>query len=133
MHENRTEPVGTADWPPAGAHTLRRTGAGVLVAELRGDMDLATAAPVRLWLDSVVALGAPAYVVDLRSVSFIDSTGMSVVLRFRRRVIEGEHGFALLCDAGQLRLLRAHGTVDLLNPSATLAEAMSVLSVSGLS
>jgi anti-sigma B factor antagonist len=127
LHDNILEPVGTASWPPVGEHTLLRAANGLLVAELRGDIDLATATHLRLWLDSLVAVAAPAYVVDLRPVPFIDSTGLNVVLRFRRRVIEAECGFALLCDPGQLRLLHAHGTVELLNPSAALAEAVSGL------
>lgn len=127
LHDDTLEPVGTASWPPAGEHALLRAANGLLVAELRGDIDLATATHLRLWLDSLVAVAAPAYVVDLRPVSFIDSTGLNLLLRFRRRIIEVDRGFALLCDPGQLRLLRAHGTAPLLNPSGTLAEAMTGL------
>lgn len=127
MHDTILEPVGTVSWPPAGAHALLRTETGLLVAELHGDIDLATAGHLGLWLDSLAAMAAPAHVVDLRPVSFIDSAGLNVVLRFRRRVIERGRGFALLCDPGQLRLLRANGTAEVLNPFATLAEAVSGL------
>ncbi|MDN3024324.1 STAS domain-containing protein [Streptomyces sp. S.PB5] len=126
MHDNILEAVDTVTWPP-GEHTLRRAADGLLVAGLRGDMDLATATHLSFWLDSLVAVVSPAYVVDLREVSFFDSTGLNLLLRFRRRVIETDRGFALLCDPGQLRLLRAHGTLELLNPSTTLAEAVSGL------
>ncbi|MES5820085.1 STAS domain-containing protein [Streptomyces sp. RG80] len=127
LHDNQLEPVDQASWPSVGDHTLLRTASGLLVAELHGDLDLATATHLRFWLDSLVAVAAPAYVVDLRPVSFVDSTGLSLLLRFRRRVTETDRGFALLCDPGQLRLLRAHGSQDLLNPSVTPAEAMSGL------
>lgn len=125
MHDTTLEPVGTASWPPAGEHALLRTETGLLVAALHGDIDLATAAHLGLWLDSLAAVVAPAYVVDLHAVSFIDSAGLNMVLRFRRRVSEAGCGFALLCDPGQLRLLRANGTAEVLNPFATLAEALS--------
>jgi anti-anti-sigma regulatory factor len=72
-------------------------------------------------------VAAPGYVVDLRPVTFIDSAGLNVVLRLRRRVTGTGSGFALVCDTAQLRLLRANGTADVLNPSATLAEAVSGL------
>ncbi|MEV7885485.1 STAS domain-containing protein [Streptomyces sp. NPDC002817] len=127
MHDTILEPVGSASWPPAGEHALLRTETGLLVAELHGDIDLATATHLSLWFDSLAAVTAPGYVVDLRPVSFIDSAGLNVVLRFRRRVIEARCGFALLCDTGQLRLLRANGTAEVLNPFATLAEAVSGL------
>ncbi|MFI9828995.1 STAS domain-containing protein [Streptomyces sp. NPDC051913] len=125
MHHHTPEPVSPAYWAPAGGHTLLKDTNGLLIAELRGDIDLATAGGLRLWLDSVARLDAPGHVVDLRPVSFIDSTGLSVLLRFRRRVLAAEHGFALLCDAGQRRLLRAHGTLDVLDPAATLSDALT--------
>ncbi|WP_046259237.1 STAS domain-containing protein [Streptomyces sp. WM6386] len=130
MHDTIAEPVDAASWPPAGEHALLRTETGLLVAELHGDIDLATAAHLSLWCDTLAAVAAPGYVIDLRPVSFIDSAGLDVVLRFRRRVIEAGCGFALLCDTGQLRLLRANGTAEALNPFATLAEAVSGLTAS---
>ncbi|MDQ0604105.1 anti-sigma B factor antagonist [Streptomyces canus] len=127
MHDTILEPVGAASWPPAGEHALLRTETGLLVAELHGDIDLATAAHLSLWFDPLAAVAAQGYVVDLRPVSFIDSAGLNVVLRLRRRVTGTGSGFALVCDTAQLRLLRANGTADVLNPSATLAEAVSGL------
>lgn len=127
MHDTTLEPVGPASWPPAGEHALLRTETGALVAEVHGDIDLATAAHLSLWFDSLAAVAAPGYVVDLRPVTFIDSAGLNVVLRLRRRVIGAGSGFALLCDTAQLRLLRANGTADVLNPSVTLAEAVAGL------
>ncbi|AZP15670.1 anti-sigma factor antagonist [Streptomyces aquilus] len=124
LYENTLEPVGPAHWAPAGEHQLLKAANGLLVAALRGDIDLATATGLRLWLDSLLRLDAPGHVVDLRPVAFIDSTGLSVLLRFRGRVLGAERGFALLCDAGQRRLLHAHGTLHVLEPTATLAEAL---------
>jgi len=125
LYENTLEPVGPVHWAPAGEHRLRKAANGLLVAELRGDVDLATATGLRLWLDSLLCLDAPGHVVDLRPVAFIDSTGLSALLRFRGRVRTAERGFALLCDAGQRRLLHAHGTLGVLEPTATLTEALA--------
>ena len=124
VHDNSLEPVTTATWPPPpGDHGLLRTADGLVVAELHGEIDLATAHHLRCWLDSLAALAAPAYVVDLRPVSFVDSTGLNLLLRLRRRVLQGGAGFAVLCSPGTRRLLRAHGTLEMLDPAGTLAEA----------
>lgn len=124
MHHHSPKPVLTASWPPPpGDHTLRCTADGLVLAELHGEIDLATAHHLRSWLDALAALAAPAYVVDLRPVSFVDSTGLNLLLRLRRRVLERGGSFAVLCAPATRRLLRAHGTLDILSPAATWEEA----------
>ncbi|WP_328685443.1 STAS domain-containing protein [Streptomyces sp. NBC_01261] len=103
MRENGPELVPAPAWPAPGEHALLGAPDGLLVVDLHGDVDLATATPLREWLDSVVALSAPAYVVDLRRTTFIDSTGLNLVLCFRRRVLEREAGFAVVCAARTVR------------------------------
>ncbi|MGW0830307.1 STAS domain-containing protein [Streptomyces prunicolor] len=127
VYDNSLEPVPTPAWPAPGQHALLGARDGLLVVDLHGDLDLATAGPLREWLDSVVALRAPAYVVDLRRTTFIDSTGLNLVLRFRRRVREFEAGFAVVCAPRTVRLLRAHGTLDVLDPVPGLPEAASMI------
>ncbi|MFC8427217.1 STAS domain-containing protein [Streptomyces sp. NPDC057253] len=124
MHDDSPKPVLTASWPPPpGDHGLRYATDGLVLAELHGEMDLATAHRLRCWLDALAALAAPAYVVDLRPVSFVDSTGLNLLLRLRRRVLEAGGTFTVLCAPATRRLLRAHGTLDILNPVATWDEA----------
>ena len=124
-YESGLEPVPTPAWPAPGQHALLGARDGLLVVDLHGDLDLATATPLSAWLDSVVALRAPAYVVDLRRTTFLDSTGLNLVLRFRRRVREFEAGFAVVCAPRTVRLLRAHGTLEVLDPAPGLPEAAS--------
>ncbi|MCT9075897.1 STAS domain-containing protein [Streptomyces fulvoviolaceus] len=128
MYENYLEPVTTASWPPPGDHALRRAADGLLVAELRGEIDLATVTQLRCWLDSVVSLRAPAYLVDLRAVDFIDSAGLNLLLRLRRRVLKEDGAFAVLCTANTRRLMGAHGTLAVLDPATTPAQAAARLS-----
>ncbi|MFE3034968.1 STAS domain-containing protein [Streptomyces canus] len=123
MRDNDPRSVITVSWPPPPAgHGLRRDTDGLVLAELHGDIDLATAHQLRCWLDSLVALAAPAYVVDLRPVSFLDPTGLNLLLRLRRRVLEGGGTFSVLCTPGTRRLLRAHGTLDVFDPATTSTE-----------
>ncbi|MFD0306536.1 STAS domain-containing protein, partial [Streptomyces sp. NPDC127119] len=95
------------------------------MVELHGDIDLACAVRLRTWLDSVVALHASAYVIDLRAVSFMDSTGLNMVVRFRRRALTRKATVGVLCRTDTLRLVRAHGTHDVLCPVTTFDEAMA--------
>lgn len=90
---------------------------GLVLAELHGETDLATIHHLRSWLDSLAALAALSYVVDLRPVSFVDSAGLNLLLRLRlrRRVLEAGGTFSVLCTEDTRRLLRAHGTLDVLN------------------
>jgi anti-sigma B factor antagonist len=100
-------------------------GTGPIVVELHGDIDLACAVRLRTWLDSVVALRAPAYVIDLRAVSFVDSTGLNLLVRFRRRALTRKATVGVLCRSETLRLVRAHGTEDVLRPVTTFDEAVA--------
>lgn len=116
MHDDNPEPVLTASWPPPPGGCRIPRGTDALVrAELHGDIDLATTHDLRCWFDSLAALAAPAYVVDLRPVSFVDCAGLNLLLRLRRRVLEGGGTFSVVCTADTRRLLRAHGTLDVLN------------------
>jgi anti-sigma B factor antagonist len=64
----------------AGQLTItRRAGEGRALVELDGELDLATADAVRSELEAVEVEGPDATVIDLRSLRFIDSTGLSVL------------------------------------------------------
>ena len=72
-----------------GAYTSRTNGTAVV--SVRGDLDLYTAP--RLWetIDQAIAEVPRQLVVDLSSVRFVDSTGLSVLVRAQKRLrpIEG--------------------------------------------
>jgi anti-sigma B factor antagonist len=57
---------------------------GRAVVVLRGELDLATRAPLADELQSLVAAGATSVVVDLAGVTFLDSTGLGTLLEARR-------------------------------------------------
>jgi anti-sigma B factor antagonist len=52
----------------------------------RGDLDLATVDEVRTAVDDLVAQGFGAVVLDLRELTFIDSSGLRMVVGQTRRV-----------------------------------------------
>jgi anti-anti-sigma factor len=52
----------------------------VVRVALRGDLDLATVSPVREQIDQLIANGFVRVLLDLREVTFLDSTGLRLVL-----------------------------------------------------
>lgn len=62
--------------------------AGVAVT-VRGELDIATAPRLIDAFDDLAAGGTPAQVVDLRQVTFLDSSGLSALLLAARHVPDG--------------------------------------------
>jgi anti-sigma B factor antagonist len=59
------------------------------VVGVRGEVDVATAPALRDGLDEALEGGIGPVVVDLTGVTFIDSTGLGVLIGARRRCVEG--------------------------------------------
>jgi anti-sigma B factor antagonist len=68
-----------------------------------GDVDLATAPALEEALEAAVRDSVGALVVDLTRVSFIDSTGLQVLLRIRGLLGREDRALALVCPHGPVR------------------------------
>lgn len=80
-------------------------GNGVLTLTLEGELDLATAPQVREPLEAALDGGATRIVVDMLGCTFIDSTGLGILLHGAKRVAD-DGGMAMVClDEQILRLL----------------------------
>ena len=66
-----------------------------LILHVSGELDLATAPLLEDHLESAWAGDAPAVVLDLHELAFIDSTGVRLILRAQQRADAEERGFAL--------------------------------------
>jgi len=78
------------------------------VLTVNGEIDLYTAPKLREALGE--ADGGADVVVDLRGVRFMDSMGLGVLIGARRRTVEGDGRFALVCTEGPvLRVLDVSG------------------------
>jgi anti-anti-sigma factor len=99
---------------PLCAFELRRGDDGSLVLELRGELDLSTEAELGAQLDGCLSGdGHDDVIVDLRGVTFMDSTGLAQLARGRRRAEELGRRFALCTSGGQVqRLLELAGLSD---------------------
>jgi anti-sigma B factor antagonist len=67
------------------------------VVAVRGEIHLATAPEFSERLNTVVAAGHTAVIVDLTEVGFIDSTGLSVLLNALRRITRAGGTLTLVC------------------------------------
>ncbi|MFD0024849.1 STAS domain-containing protein [Streptomyces sp. NPDC058382] len=108
---------------PEPCGRVYRRGGRTVVA-LRDEIDIATAALITPALDVATSDGSPHVVVDLTAVSFLDCSGLTLLCRARRRALDRDGRFWLVCDCPRiLRLLRAGRLHGLFRPVATPDEA----------
>ncbi len=80
-----------------------RLGDGAVVVEVAGELDLCSSHTFREHLAGATDSGAAAVVVDLTGISFIDSTGLSVLaVQARRAALDGP-ALAVVCPEGRVR------------------------------
>jgi anti-sigma B factor antagonist len=98
--------------------------------KLRGELDHATAPELREPLENAIDEGGRSFLIDLSDCSFIDSTGLSVIVHARSRVMdERERGrFEICCpDAHIRRLLEITGIDRAFGIHQTRDEALAAL------
>jgi anti-sigma B factor antagonist len=111
--------------------TTRDDESGAVVAEVAGDIDMSTVAGLRNRLYELADSGQPV-IVDLERVTFMDSTGLGVLVGTARRA--EAHGTSLhaVCSQDQtLKLLWLTGVDSRIPVSTTVGEALALLNASG--
>lgn len=84
------------------------------VVTVAGEVDVATAPRLRDRLDGAIDAGTPLLVVDLTSVTFIDSTGLGVLIGAAKRVDGTEGAMRLvIAEPRILKLFEITGLLDL--------------------
>ena len=82
---------------------------------VRGELDMASGPQLELALDRAIRGSVGAFVLDLSDLEFLDSSGLSVVLRARAMLARDERDLAIICPPGPARkLLEVAGVADLL-------------------
>jgi anti-anti-sigma factor len=103
----------------------QRTDGNVLVLELRGDLDLATAATLP---QAVARVATQRLVVDLRGVTVLDSTGVRSLLHTRRWMVNHGGEARFVCDGGAAaRTIELMGLRNALGLCADVATAQAEL------
>ncbi|WNI29103.1 STAS domain-containing protein [Streptomyces sp. ITFR-6] len=116
--------------PEPCGRVYRRNGRTVVA--LRDEIDIATATLIAPALDGATSAGSPHVVVDLTEVSFLDCSGLTLLCRARRRALDRDGRFWLVCDCPRiLRLLRAGRLHDLFRPVATPDDAFGTREAPG--
>ncbi len=87
----------------------RRDGNAAVIA-VTGELDLASSPALREELDQLVEDGIELVILDLRELVFMDSTGLSVVVKAHQNALESGRRFAVVRGGKQVeRLLTLTG------------------------
>ncbi|MDH6522174.1 STAS domain-containing protein [Streptomyces sp. SAI-090] len=107
-------------------HPTEQTVGETTVVELRGEIDIFTVPPLAVRLEGLTAGPHPDVVLDLRSMGFIDCTGLGVLCRARNRA-EARYGrLRLVIDSvGFRRILRVVGLAGVFELHGSLSEALA--------
>ena len=90
------------------------------VISVSGELDLASSPALEVELERLAAGSAPLVIVDLRELEFMDSTGLSVLVRAHQRAQESGQRFGLVNGSHQVkRLLSLTGVADRLTLADT--------------
>ncbi len=102
------------------------TRGGAVVVAASGEVDLATAPELRDRLDAAIGHGNDRVVVDLRDVTFIDSTGLGMLIRAFNQCKERGVRFSLvIAEARILKVFEITGLTDLFPISTTIEDAVA--------
>jgi anti-anti-sigma factor len=83
------------------------------VLALSGELDLASSAALEEALDRATAAGPEQVILDLRALEFMDSTGLSVLVKAHQRAEDAGTRFGLVKGPAQVqRLLGLTGVAD---------------------
>jgi anti-sigma B factor antagonist len=94
-------------------HVEIRAGDHATLLAVSGELDLATSPALEAALERVSGSGVELLILDLRGVSFMDSTGLSLLVKAQRRAQESRHQFAVVKGSDQvLRLLTLTGVAE---------------------
>jgi anti-anti-sigma factor len=102
--------------------------AGAPGVAVRGEIDVASVTELEMALDAAIHSSTGAFVLDLDGVQFLDSSGLSAILRARALLARTERELAIVCRPGPVRrLFDVAGVADLLNLFASRGEAAAAL------
>jgi anti-sigma B factor antagonist len=104
---------------------VREAGAATVIA-VSGELDLASSPALQEELERATASGTPMLIIDLRELDFMDSTGLSVLVRAHQRIEEQGRQLAMVRGPQQVqRLLSLTGVADRLTLVDTPEELLN--------
>lgn len=107
---------------------VEQLDSGPKAFRIQGELDQATAPELREPLNAAIDDGVRSILIDLSDCAFIDSTGLSVIVHARTRVVEDGGRYEICCpDAQARRLLEITGIEDAFGIFDTRDEALAAL------
>ena len=104
---------------------VREAGAATIIA-VSGELDLASSPALQEELERATASETPMLIIDLRELDFMDSTGLSVLVRAHQRIEEQGRQLAMVKGPQQVqRLLSLTGVAYRLTLVDTPEELLS--------
>ncbi|QFY08413.1 anti-sigma factor antagonist [Nonomuraea phyllanthi] len=104
----------------------RRQHGDLVVVSLAGEVDVDNVSQVRACLDEAASAVRPRLVVDLTGLTFIDTTGLGVLVRQLAMLRDRDGTMALVAPDGQvLRRLRRTNLAPLFPIYDTLSQALA--------
>ncbi|WP_037771728.1 STAS domain-containing protein [Streptomyces sclerotialus] len=107
----------------------RAVGATTVI-ELCGELDILARINLAERMDVLTSTVRPDLIVDLRQVTFVDCSGLSLLCRARLRIIDRKGRLRIVSDdgsAGVVRLLRLTGLLDCFEVHPDLLSALDPL------
>jgi anti-sigma B factor antagonist len=103
-----------------------REDAGRTVVTVVGEVDVYTAPALDDALSAAVVAGATLIVVDLSAVDFLDSTGLSVLVKALKRVRDVEGSLSVVVTASRVaKVFRITGLDQVIPVHPSLADALA--------
>ena len=113
---------------PRGFEVERAPLAGAPGVIVRGELDISTAPRLAETLDAEIRATHGRFVVDLSELDFLDSTGVSVLVRARAMLGRDERVLLIVCPPGPTRrIFEIAGITDLLALISSRDEAAAAL------
>jgi anti-sigma B factor antagonist len=115
-------------WPPRPFDAGELGLGGAPGVAVRGEVDIAAAQALETALEAKIRDSVGAFVIDLTEVEFLDSSGLSVLLRARALLGREDRALALICPPGPVRrLLDIAGAADVFEMYGSRDEAADAL------
>ena len=104
-----------SDQAPSAFEIVEYDSGNVPGLTVRGELDMASGPQLERAVDTAIRESVGAFVLDLCDLEFLDSSGLSVVLRARAMLARDDRALAIVCPPGSVRrLMEMAGVADLL-------------------
>jgi anti-sigma B factor antagonist len=115
-------------WPPRPFEVDELGLDDVPGVAVYGEVDIAAVQALEAALDEAIRASVGAFVIDLTEVEFIDSSGLSVLLRARALLGREDRPLVVICPRGAVRrLLELAGAADVFVLYGSRDEAAAAL------